>query len=635
MTQWRNVARDEAPRTDAELARRWAAGDQEAFAEVYRRHADALYATAVGLLGGDRAAAADALQDTLVRATTRIGQLRDPDRLRAWLFAILRNEVTNRHRHTARLTQDEELTTMAAEVADPTTGLHRAELIGLVWTAAESLQERDREVVELHLRGGLDGSELADALGVSASHGYVLVSRMKDRMERAVGALLVARVARKDCPELDRRLAGWDGRFSMEIRSKVTRHVESCDTCTRRRKALVAFDQLVAGAVPVVVAPAGLFEAIQGRVATGSEPPQDWSWRADGFPEPTGPVAPEEGSTAGGTGRRIGVRALVVAAVATAVLAGGGVVLARAGRGDVEVATGVAAVASSPSGSPTGSGPTATSSATASTSAVPTAPTTSSTMPPPTSTSAATSSSTSTSTSTSASTSTSSPTSTSTSTSTPGGSAVPPGGSVTTAGRGRLTVDRTVVDLGATERAARVVVRNDGAVAVVWSAAVSGPGFAVSPAEGTLAVGAAVTLTASVDRTGRTEGDLAGRIDLVADGELPPAIALSARVEVAPVIVRFALTPSTVRTPGGPTCVPIVATATAAATDDSGIASVEATWATPSGPVTVPMTSDGRLYQAPVGPFATPGPATVTVTVTDTRGNRAERTATVQVVRCA
>ena len=40
--------------------------------------------------------AADAVQDTFVIAASKLGGLRDPERLRAWLFAVARNECLHR-----------------------------------------------------------------------------------------------------------------------------------------------------------------------------------------------------------------------------------------------------------------------------------------------------------------------------------------------------------------------------------------------------------------------------------------------------------------------------------------------------------------------------------------------------------
>jgi RNA polymerase sigma-70 factor (ECF subfamily) len=88
-------------RTDAELVAAWLTGDQQAFAAIYERYADALYGVCSGLLR-DRAAAADVVHDTFVRAASRVGQLRRPERLRAWLFAIARNVCADHVRRRTR-----------------------------------------------------------------------------------------------------------------------------------------------------------------------------------------------------------------------------------------------------------------------------------------------------------------------------------------------------------------------------------------------------------------------------------------------------------------------------------------------------------------------------------------------------
>ena len=60
-------------------------------ADVYDRYADPLYKYCRSLLG-DPADAADAVQDAFVIAASRLGGLRDAERLRAWLYAVARNE---------------------------------------------------------------------------------------------------------------------------------------------------------------------------------------------------------------------------------------------------------------------------------------------------------------------------------------------------------------------------------------------------------------------------------------------------------------------------------------------------------------------------------------------------------------
>jgi DNA-directed RNA polymerase specialized sigma24 family protein len=77
---------------DAELALAAAGGNQLAFSAIYDRYADRLYDFCVGMLR-DGGAAADCVQDVFVTAATKLVQLQDPNRLRAWLYAIARHEA--------------------------------------------------------------------------------------------------------------------------------------------------------------------------------------------------------------------------------------------------------------------------------------------------------------------------------------------------------------------------------------------------------------------------------------------------------------------------------------------------------------------------------------------------------------
>src|SRR4030095_2290510 len=87
---------------DAQLARAATAGDRGAFAAIYDRYADRLHDFCWSLLrNADEAA--DATQDTFVLAAERLGQLRDPARLRPWLYAIARSQALRRLRDRRRL----------------------------------------------------------------------------------------------------------------------------------------------------------------------------------------------------------------------------------------------------------------------------------------------------------------------------------------------------------------------------------------------------------------------------------------------------------------------------------------------------------------------------------------------------
>lgn len=359
---------DPAVLTDGDLARRWAVGDPAAFGEAYRRFAPSLFGTAVGLLG-DRSAAGDLVHDTFVRAAPRVDALRDPDRLRAWLFAILRNEATAVHRarrHAGGSLDDGSaaaVTDLLADDAAPAdVEASRAELAALVWTAADGLQDRDREVLELNLRGGLDTADLADALGVTPGHAAVLLSRMRDRLERCLGALLVARLGRRDCDALDRLLDGWDGRFSLDVRSRVSRHVEGCARCGERRTAMVSMERLAPAILPpVVLLPSDLRARLVASLgqdgaaaATGpgdgsggggpaagpnpGTPDNGWDWRDDGFPvQEADPIRRLAGpdTPPGPWPAAVGGAAEPLAVAGAAVVAPAGVEATPVGRADV------------------------------------------------------------------------------------------------------------------------------------------------------------------------------------------------------------------------------------------------------------------------------------------------------------
>lgn len=88
---------------DAQLVAGHLAGAPAALAGIYDRFADSLHDTAAAMLS-NRDDAADVMQDVFLIAASKLDQLRDPERLKPWLFAILRNEVYRRTRQRKRTT---------------------------------------------------------------------------------------------------------------------------------------------------------------------------------------------------------------------------------------------------------------------------------------------------------------------------------------------------------------------------------------------------------------------------------------------------------------------------------------------------------------------------------------------------
>jgi RNA polymerase sigma factor (sigma-70 family) len=297
--------------TDAELVERVLAADREAFAVVYDRYGNKLYDFAYSMLR-HREDAADAVADSFVLFAERLPQLRDPDRLRPWLYAIVRSECLRRLKARKRVAygDEEQLIEMADDAITPEESAERAALQKLVWDASAGLADRDRALLDLHLRQGLEGAELGEAMGVSASNTYVMLNRLRAQVDRSLGALLIARLGRDDCEELDRVLADWDGGFSPLVRKRVARHVDDCDICSERRRKMVSPWMLLAG-VPMFAAPLGLRDRVVHDTqlvaykAPGGHPPDDWL----------------EGGSGTVGGHRLGAATIATAAAALLVLA--------------------------------------------------------------------------------------------------------------------------------------------------------------------------------------------------------------------------------------------------------------------------------------------------------------------------
>src|ERR1700676_2347787 len=82
---------------DPEVVAAIVAGDPAGLAEAYDRYAVPLFAYCCSMLR-EPADAADAVQDTFLIAAAKLRGLRDPGKLRPWLYAVARNESMRRLR---------------------------------------------------------------------------------------------------------------------------------------------------------------------------------------------------------------------------------------------------------------------------------------------------------------------------------------------------------------------------------------------------------------------------------------------------------------------------------------------------------------------------------------------------------
>lgn len=274
---------------DAELVASAIAKSPDAFAALYDRYVDRIFDYARSVLRSD-ADAADVTQDTFLVASQRLDQLRDASRLRPWLYAIARSHAFKviRERQRTQVSDDVD------EVVEMTTPDGEIDAQQLVWAAAAGLTPSDRDILDLHLRQGLDGQELAVALGVTANVANVALHRVRTRLEQSVGAVLLAKTSKQECAELDELMA--DGMNPL-ARKRIVRHLDTCTICDDRRRAMTSPSALFA-ATPLALAPLVLRDRVLGSIGTelAASAADLLDWRTDGFPTPE-PIPDVAGSS--------------------------------------------------------------------------------------------------------------------------------------------------------------------------------------------------------------------------------------------------------------------------------------------------------------------------------------------------
>lgn len=219
----------------------------------------------------------DVVQETLVRAVERLGDLRDPAAFRSWLAAIAIRCVRNRWRagQARPVAPDSggdsdalldavdpgadfvDLTILRLELSDQ----RRETALATRW-----LDPDDRELLALwwlEAAGEMSRAELVEALELTAGHTSVRVQRMKQQLQTA-RTVVRALTAVPRCPELSELARRWDGRPTSVWRKQFARHTRECVACGGLAQGLVPAEQLLVGLalVPVPVLLAAKWSAL-------------------------------------------------------------------------------------------------------------------------------------------------------------------------------------------------------------------------------------------------------------------------------------------------------------------------------------------------------------------------------------
>ena len=241
---------------DVDDVRAAAAGDDHAFARLYDTWFDRVHDLAYRVVR-DHQLAADVAQDTFVSAYRNLANLADPYAFGGWLLRIARNRAFDRMERERRTSAVDDTQMAIIErgggamtapsgfaVEDrlsrserPEEAVEDGEIVALVWGAADALGERDREVLDLHLRHGLEPGEIAEIIGVNRNAANQTMHRVRKRLATAIAARVLWRSGSPKCAELRALLADAAlPTFDAETVRVVDRHAGDCEECSEQAR---------------------------------------------------------------------------------------------------------------------------------------------------------------------------------------------------------------------------------------------------------------------------------------------------------------------------------------------------------------------------------------------------------------
>lgn len=176
---------------DYALLRRVAKGEEEALAELFRRHQRRLYNLAYRLLR-DHQEAEDALQEAMLKVYQHAASFEPKAPVAAWLARITANHCLNRLRGRVPLESlDDEGAPLTSDPGPtPLQALEEADLSRRLAELLDALPENQRRALVLKQFGGLTYAEIGEVLGVSAQAVDGLIKRARQSLRKALADYL-------------------------------------------------------------------------------------------------------------------------------------------------------------------------------------------------------------------------------------------------------------------------------------------------------------------------------------------------------------------------------------------------------------------------------------------------------------
>lgn len=179
--------------SDAELLRRYRAGDAVAFTQLYERHRLGLFRFLLGLCS-DHALAEEVFQDTWMSLIRSESLQREAVLFKTWLYQIARNRLIDHWRKHGKRQQhedvfDEQLHDRPSAEPDPERQLSLSQDQARIQAALDNLPAEQREVFLLRAHADLELHEIAELTHTPAE---TVKSRLRYAMQKLRRLLSVA-----------------------------------------------------------------------------------------------------------------------------------------------------------------------------------------------------------------------------------------------------------------------------------------------------------------------------------------------------------------------------------------------------------------------------------------------------------
>jgi RNA polymerase sigma factor (sigma-70 family) len=186
--------------SDAELVAACLGGNGAAFERIVERYQRLLCSLAYSALG-DIGASEDAAQEAFVTAWIKLGELREPEKLRPWLCAILRHKVSHARRRAGREPVSGAAPLDAAPDAPaddtpPETAAMENEERALLWAALRDMPEHYREPLVLFYREHRSVEHVAVELDLTEDAVKQRLARGRSLLKEKVLSLVEVALAR-------------------------------------------------------------------------------------------------------------------------------------------------------------------------------------------------------------------------------------------------------------------------------------------------------------------------------------------------------------------------------------------------------------------------------------------------------